>query len=120
MMRNINLQIHSLAPVYGKLKSINVFHTGNIPRNAQGINSAKLVKSVSDASLLVGEFVDTAGKPYIMVVNKSTHSSVTFDIQFKEEGRIMCISQFNQGQRRPFEGEQKWLAPGCGVLLTVE
>lgn len=35
MMRHVNLQIHSLAPVYGKLKSVNVFHTGHVPRNGQ-------------------------------------------------------------------------------------
>ena len=69
--------------------------------------------------MLVGEFVDTTGKPYAMVVNKSTQSSVKFDIQFKENARIMSISQFNHGRVR-FEGGQKWLAPGWGVLLTVE
>jgi len=119
MMRNINLQIHSLVPVYSKLKSVNVFHTGTVPRDAQGAVSAKLVESVNGDSLLVGEFTDTDGKPYAMVVNKHMQSSVSFDVQFKEKGRILIISQFNQG-RPNFGGEQKWLAPGCGVLLTVE
>jgi len=119
MMRNINLQIHSLVSVYGKLKSVNVFHTGTVPRNAQGIDSAKLVESVKGDSLLVGEFTDTAGKPYTMVVNKNIHSSVAFDVQFKQKGRIMIISQFDQGMVN-FTGEQRWLAPGCGMLLTVE
>jgi len=119
MMRNINLQIHSLAPVYTKLKSINVFHTGTITRNGQGIESAKLVESISNASLLVGEFSHPDGKPYVMVVNKDMHSSIVFDIELKKKGRIMIVSQFNQG-RVPFQGEQKWLAPGCGVLLTIE
>ena len=118
-MRNINLQIHSLVPVYGTLKSVNVFHTGTVPRNAQGIGSAKLVETVQGDSLLVGEFTDHAGKPYAMVVNKQMHTSIAFDVQFKEKGRMMIISQFNQG-RVAFGGEQKWLAPGCGVLLTVE
>ena len=119
MMRNINLQIHSLVPEYKRLKSRNVFHVGTIPRNGQGIDSAKLIESVNGDSLLVGEFTDAAGKPFAMLVNKSMQSSVTFDLQFKEKGRIMLISQFG-GSRVPFQGEQKWLAPGCGVLLTVE
>jgi hypothetical protein len=119
MMRHINLQIHSLASEYGKLKSVNVFHTGKIPRNARGIESAKLVKSVDGNLLLVGEFVDPNGKPFAMVVNKNMHSSVAFNLQFKKEGQIMLISQFNRS-RTPFDGEQKWLAPGNGVLLTVE
>lgn len=119
MMRSINLQIHSLVPVYDKLRSINVFHAGNVPRNGLGTESAKLVKSISDNPLLVGEFVHPDGKPYVMIVNKNMHSSMAFDIAFKEKGRITIVSQFNQG-RVPFFGEQKWLAPGCGVLLTVE
>ena len=119
MMRNINLQIHSLVPVYGTLKSVNVFHTGTIPRGGRGVESAKLVESVGGDSLLVGEFVDPGGKPFALVVNKNMKSSVAFGIQFKEKGRIMLISSFNKG-RVPFTGEQVWLAPGCGVLLTVE
>ena len=119
MMRNINLQIHSLAPTYGKLKSVNVFHTGKIPRGGQGVESTKLLESIGGDSLLVGEFVDPDGKPYALVVNKRTQASASFRIQFKEKGRIMIVSSFNRG-RVPFRGEQTWLAPGCGVLLTVE
>jgi len=119
MMRNINLQIHSLVPVYGTLKSVNVFHTGTVPRGGRGVESAQLVESVGGDSLLVGEFVDPDGKPCALVVNKNMKSSVAFGIQFKEKGRIMLISSFNRG-RIPFTGEQVWLAPGCGVLMTIE
>ncbi|OPZ32183.1 MAG: hypothetical protein BWZ00_00055 [Bacteroidetes bacterium ADurb.BinA174] len=119
MMRNINLQVHALAPVYCQLKSVNVFHTGHIVRNGRSIETAKLVESISNGSLVVGEFTHPDGKPYAMIVNKDVHSSIEFDIEFKEKGEIMIVSQFNQG-RVPFQGEQKWLAPGCGVLLTVE
>ena len=115
-MRNINLQIHSLAPFLNKLKSVNVFHVDNIPR---GVATAKLIETVKGDSLLVGEFTDAAGKPYAMVVNKNIQSSVSFDVEFKAKGRIMIASQYNQGLVS-FQGEQKWLAPGHGVLLCVE
>jgi len=117
-MRDINLQIHSLVPVYGKLKSVNVFHTGKIPRNAQGIESAKFIESVGD-SLLVGEFVDPDGKPYAMIVNKNIKSSVPLSVAFKGGGQMMMVSPANRGIV-PFDGEQNWLAPGCGVLLTIK
>jgi hypothetical protein len=126
IVRNLNLQIHALAPIYTKLKSINVFHTGNVPRNCRGIDSAQLVESVSGnswfqggVSMLVGEFVDNAGKPYAMLVNKNMHTSTYFDVRFKKKGQIMIVSQSYQDRIR-FEGEQNWLSPGCGVLLTVE
>jgi hypothetical protein len=118
MMRNINLQIHAPVPVYSKLRSVNVLHTGNIPRNSRGIDSAKIIESVNGSSLLIGEFVDNEGKPYAMIVKKNMQSSVSFDVQFKKKGKVMLHSQFNK-EIAHFEGEQKWLAPGCGILLTV-
>ena len=120
MMRNINLQIHSLVPVYGKLKSVNVFHAGGyVPRNAQGIESAKHVESFGGGSLLFGEFIDPNGKPYVLVVNKSLKVSSPLHVAFKGGGNVLMVSSFD-GRIAPFVGEQRWLAPGCGVLLTIE
>jgi len=119
-MRNVNLQIHSLVPIYSKLKSVNVFHAGGpIPRNAQGIESSKYIESFGGGSLLFGEFVDPEGKPYVMVVNKSLKESVPLHVVFKGEGQIMMVCPSNRGIV-PFAGEQGWLAPGCGVLLTIK
>ncbi|MDR3198817.1 MAG: hypothetical protein LBU34_13200 [Planctomycetaceae bacterium] len=118
-MRSVNLQIHSLAPVYCQLKSVNVFHVQNVPKNCQGKDSTLHLKSISEGPFLVGEFVDPKGNPYVMVVNKNLQSSVEFNVAFKKEGRIVLISPYNKG-KMPFEGEQCWLAPGAGVLLTVE
>jgi len=122
MVRNINLQIHSLVPVYGKLTSVNVFHIGNIPRHAKGIESAKLIASAGrgSQSLLVGEFVDPDGKPYAMIVNKSIRSSIRLvNVAFKSGGQVQAVSSYNMGVI-PFSGEQCWLAPGYGVLLTCQ
>jgi len=119
MMRSINLQIHSLVPVYGKLKSVNVFHTGKVPRNAQGIESTKHVETIQGGALLVGEFVNPEGKPYVLVVNKNIKESIAFSIAFKGGGKVLLVSSFNR-EITPFDGEQVWLAPGCGTLLTIE
>jgi hypothetical protein len=118
-MRYVNLQIHSLAPVYCQLKSVNVFHVQNVPTSGQGKNSSVHIKSIDNYPFLVGEFVDPNGKPYVLVVNKNLQSSVELNIAFKKEGKVMVISPYNKG-KLPFEGEQCWLAPGAGVLLTVE
>ncbi|GHT63499.1 hypothetical protein AGMMS50239_19590 [Bacteroidia bacterium] len=119
LMRNVNMQIHALAPVYCTLKSVNVFHTGKVPRNAQGKESAVHLKSINDEAFLVGEFVAPDGKPYLFVVNKDTKKSVKVDVAFKKEGKIIYVNPFGHGML-PFEGEHKWLAPGAGVLLTIE
>ncbi|MDR1116298.1 MAG: hypothetical protein LBL33_09200 [Tannerella sp.] len=119
LVRNINLQIHALASVYCMLKSVNVFHTGNVPRNARGIESAVHLQSIGEGRLLVGEFVDPDGKPYLLVVNKDIKKSVHLNVSFKKEGKIMVVSPYGRGKVR-IEGIQNWLAPGAGALLTVE
>ncbi|MDR2117783.1 MAG: hypothetical protein LBP87_15510, partial [Planctomycetaceae bacterium] len=64
-MRYVNLQIHSLAPVYCQLKSVNVFHVQNIPKDCQGKDSTVHLKSINDGQFLVGEFVDAKENPYV-------------------------------------------------------
>jgi hypothetical protein len=119
LIRSINLQIHELAPIYCTLKNVNVFHTGNVPKNAQGIATARHLESIGEGNLLVGEFVDPAGNPYLFVVNKDILKSVQLKISFRKKGKIRLVSPYGNG-KVPFEGEQDWLAPGAGALLTVE
>ncbi|MDR2439276.1 MAG: hypothetical protein LBE12_07905 [Planctomycetaceae bacterium] len=118
-LRHINLQIHSLAPVYCQLKSVNVFHVQNVPKNGQGKDSTVHLKSISNGQFLVGEFVDPNGNPYVLAVNKNLKSSVVLEVVFKKEGNTVMISPYNKGKIH-HHGEQRWLAPGAGVLLTVE
>jgi hypothetical protein len=119
IMRNINLQIHALAPVYCTLKSVNVFHVGNVPKNGQGIESAVHLRSIGEGNLLVGEFVDPDNKPYLLIVNKDIRKSVALKVAFKKEGQMRLVSPYGKG-KVGFAGEQDWLAPGAGVLLTIE
>jgi hypothetical protein len=119
MIRNINLQIHALAPTYCTLKNVNVFHVGNVPKNAQGIASAVHLQSIGEGNLLVGEFVDSNDNPYLLIVNKNIRKSVHLQVSFKKEGKILLVSPYGHGKIL-LEGEQDWLAPGAGVLLTLE
>jgi hypothetical protein len=119
IIRDINLQIHALAPVYCTLKNVNVFHVGNVPKNSQGIESAVHLQSIGEGNLLVGEFVDSDNKPYLLIVNKDIKKSVNLKVSFKKAGKILLVSPYGHGKVR-FEGEQDWLAPGAGALLTVE
>lgn len=118
-LRNTNLQVHAIAPIYCTLKSVNVFHTGHVPRNAQSIETTQHLESISDGKYLVGEFVDPKGKPYVMVVNKDINASNHLQLKFKKEGRVMLVSPYYL-REIPLAGEQHWIAPGAGVLLTVE
>lgn len=116
MLRNVNLQLQNLAPTYMKLKSVNVFHHPNVPKNCKGIETSRYLKSVVGDDLLVGEFEGPNGQPFVMVVNKSLHTSTNFAVEFKEQGQIQKVNQYtnrigNLGR------EEDWLAAGQGALL---
>jgi hypothetical protein len=116
MLRNVNLQIHKLAPTLVKLKSVNVFHHPNVPKDCRGIDSAKYVSSVGGGQFLVGEF-EGDGRIYAMIVNTSLSKSVGFGVTFKSGGPIEMIDAYS-GRRLPWAGENVWLAAGQGMLLT--
>lgn len=118
MVRNVNLQVHQLAPAYLKLKSINVFHYPNVPAGCSGIETSKYIKELGGGDYLVGEFESPDGRPYVMLVNKDIHKSVNFSIIFKWPGKVMAVNQYT-GAEYPAGGEADWLAPGQGILLSL-
>lgn len=119
MLRDVNLQVQRLAPVYVTLKTINVFHHPEVPDRCSGISTSKLLKSLTGANLLVGEFEGPGGEPYVMVVNKDLHKSTTFGVTFKDEGQIQKTNAYT-GRTSAFGGEDCWLAPGQGALLCLK
>lgn len=120
MLRQVNLQIRKLAPVYTRLTSVNVFHHPEVPSGSQGIATSRFVAEVSgETNLLVGEFEGPKGQPYVMLVNKDLHKSTPVGLKFKAKGKIKEISAYS-GSPVAWEGEHRWLAAGQGVLLTVE
>ena len=119
MLRNVNLQLHQLGPVYIGLKSLNVFHHPNVPPDCRGMETSLLVDQLSGADLLVGEFENALGRPYALVVNKSLRHSTSFGLAFKQAGPIHLINAYN-GRKEPWAGENIWLAPGQGMLLGVD
>lgn len=118
MVRYINMQIHKLGPTYLKLKSLNVFHHPEVPEQCIGFDTSLHLAELTGGSFLVGEFEDPEGHPFVMVVNKDLHVSTHFDVKFKQEGPIMMTNAYT-GQTHPWAGEQGWLAPGQGMLLSV-
>lgn len=119
MLRNVNLQIHKLAPVLVKLKSANVFHYPDVPDGCRDVTSSLHLASVSGEHLLIGEFEGPGKEVVAMVVNKDLHHSTAFDVKFKAKGEIRMVDPYS-GRERRWEGEQKWLAAGQGMLLTLK
>ncbi len=119
LLRRVNLQIHRLGPTYIKLKSINVFHHPDVPRDCRGIDSGKVVAAVDGGSCVVGEFEGPESRPYALIVNKDLHKSAHVSVKFKPAGRLLMVSPYT-GAVGDWGGEHQWLAPGQGVLMTVQ
>jgi len=119
MLRNVNLQLHRLGPVYLTLRSVNVFHHPDVPEGCSGIRTSRWLKdTIRGGSLLIGEFEGPNGQPFVMVVNKDLHRSTNFHLEFKELGPVQMVNAYT-GQFEPWQGENDWLAPGQGMLLCL-
>ncbi|MBN1899800.1 hypothetical protein JW926_00575 [Candidatus Sumerlaeota bacterium] len=119
MLRLLNLQIRQLSPTYLKLKSVNVFHNQDVPDSCSGMDTSRHLAEVSGGNFLVGEFEAPDATPFVMVVNKDIHKSTGFQVKFKEPGVVMMTNPYT-GETKPFGGENGWLAPGAGALLSLK
>ncbi len=118
ILRNINYQMHAIGKVYIRLKSVNVFHYPEPEEGKGGPESSYFLSSLKGENLLVGEFEDENGIPYIIVVNKSLVKSQSIDLSFKEQGTIFQINNYT-GEAEQWSGENSWLAPGQGRIFFV-
>jgi hypothetical protein len=120
MLRDVNLQLHRLAPTVVKLTSVNVFHHPQIPVGCRGIESSRFLADVKGTGpFLVGEFEGEDGKPAVIVVNRDLSRSTQFEIAAKEKATVMRVSSLT-GKTRAWGAEDNWLAPGGGILLMLQ
>jgi hypothetical protein len=129
MMRRVNNQIHALAPTLKKLKSTGVYHYPDVPQECRPLSESKLVQSIEmnqrlvvapvQGRFLIGEFVDDAGRPYLMLVNKDLNNSFQYKINLKKGTKLIHISQYS-GEEEGFGREMDWVAPGAGHLFRIE
>ena len=119
MLRDVNLQIHRLAPTITQLKSVNVFHHPVVPQGCHGLESSRFVADIRGAGpFAVGEFEDAQGRPAVMVVNRDLVRSTTFALTLKQKSPMQRVSSFT-GKIRPMGAEDEWLPPGEGLLLLL-
>jgi hypothetical protein len=129
MLRRINHQIHALAPTLIQLHSTGVFHWSDVPPQGHPLSESRLVQTIMVATpslktqvecrFLLGEFEDTKGRAYLMLVNKDLHQSFWYKIRLKQEGKkLVEISSVTGAESG--EGDENWLAPGAGKLLRLE
>lgn len=114
-LRRVNNQLLTLLPTILKLRSTGVYHWP--VSTAAGTPLLKDIRT--SAELLVGEFTDDAGRPYVLLVNKNLSESFNFNpVPWKSGATFYRVSPVT-GKESPFGGESVWLAPGSGMLLRL-
>ncbi len=114
MLRNVLHTLSNVAPHLCTLHSHCVYGTRTVgvpqaPRNA-------LLREAEGERLLIGEFLAPDHTEAAVVVNTSLTRSTPVDLAFRRPGQIQMINPWT-GRTTPFTGEQRWLAPGQGVLI---
>lgn len=121
-LENVNRQIATLAPILARLHSTGVYFTQ--PSYATNLPAlpGNLVTSIhTDHPIMVGEFADTSGAPYVMFVNLSVERSTKLIPKFKEASAKLKIISAVDAQPQPLDlaRQELWLAPGQGILLNL-
>jgi len=119
-LRNLNRQVHNLAPTLLKLRSDDVYHFGDVPERNHGPGERSLVKALPGGTeWIVGEFTHQDGSKWVMIVNKDLKSShcgtVEFSIPVKEVQYLSPVT----GKLSVYPLPYYYLAPGQGVLLKL-
>ena len=113
-LRRINAEVAALAPTLLRLQSTGVFHYPDTPHQGEHLSSSRLVRAITmskdedevvppsvAARFLTGEFVDEAGRTYLMIVNKDLTYSFQFDIEFRRRSSCCGASIRTLAPRSP-------------------
>lgn len=119
LLRNINRQILNIGNTLLKLRSVEVYHFGSVPRGSRGVMDHCLLKDVPYGEFVAGDFIHEDGSSYVMIVNKSLDEShPVMPVLRDETKKIKMLSPW-RGELEDFN-RYFWLAPGQGVLLKLE
>ena len=116
MLRRVNGEILNIGDTLLRLKSTNVFHTEPLPELTRDVSESMLISSISEGKWVVGEFVDSSGVNYFMLVNrdftKEQKAVLTFD------GKLKALFEIDKsdGTQTPVVG---FSAQNRSVSLTV-
>jgi len=102
--------VPDLPPLPGKIvKAVQTFRTG----------PGREELSTAPVPVMVGEFVDPDGKPYVMLVNLSLSTSARLVPELVADGPLSQASP-EDGNWSAVDADGLWLTAGQGVLLRVE
>lgn len=119
-MQNTNHQILALAPTMMQLKSDDVYHFGEIPPTCHGPLPQSLIQGLA-GNIVVGDFTGKDGSRYVLLVNKDLQKSIQCWPKFRAGvTSVEKFSDYQAGKIIPLDYEERFLAPGQGMLLKLK
>jgi len=135
VVQQLNTEIGKLAPHLLRLTSLRVEHWPQAPLGAQALSGEGLVTHVEgEGELVIGEFVDPDGLPWLMLTNRSKTRSPHLTLHLRTAQREVLEVSRRTGELRPLTPEERgqvtpgyadgmilrvWLAPGDGRLFRL-
>lgn len=119
-LQMVNRQLRAVGPIVNRLTSTGVYATTLEPHRALPLLPGELVEDAQAATpLMVGEFVDRGGAPYVVVVNLSLERSASVTLSLRR-GQIVTAASVEDGRFRPIDAERPiWLPAGQGTILQL-
>ncbi len=134
-VQQLNWELHRLGPHLLNLESTGVYHWPDAPVGAQVLPADNLVARVGgNGEVVIGEFVDPAGFPWIMVVNRSRQHSMWVTLYLRTTHTEIQEVARSTGALRPIARDQAaeaaqgyadgmivrfWMAPADGRLMRL-
>jgi len=128
MVRQINAEVLTWAPVLLNIKSTAVYHTLPLPPKTEDIAKSKLLSVKTAGQLLFGEFDDEndASSKYFMLVNKDFISTGKYDLKLKSATSDLFEVSKKDGSLRKFTSYDPTtgkflvtLKPGDAALFKI-
>ncbi|MDR3627187.1 MAG: beta-galactosidase [Ignavibacteriaceae bacterium] len=102
----VNSEIHSLEGVLKQLKSIGVYHTGNLPKGTEPLPEDFYINKITGGDMVAGYFKDKSGHPYLLLVNRNYERKLNFTISVSKLVKgFMEVSK--SGSNDPVEYKEK-------------
>ncbi len=121
-LKEMNRQVATLAPVMSRLRSTGVFFTDPAPVKDLPPLPGNTVESLASSEpMMIGEFKNSDGQIYVMIVNLSLERSAKFTLQTRPVNQPIEIVSAVDGSLSPYDPKAGlWLVAGSGALLKIE
>ena len=130
-LRTVNHQVKTLGPILNRLRSTGVFFSSPPPVDFLPPLPGAIVTEVESAAsirvpsavrppVMVGEFVDSDGGAYVMIVNLSLEKSTNIKLKTATEYKNKEVISATDGRPSPLDEDNGlWLVPGHGALIKL-